>query len=116
SSTHDQGFPFDNLNLLRALIRQEIPNWPAIQRTFGQSDPDIGLSSAGFELLDEMVGLNMIIDLSHASLASQKQMTDYLLLDHNYYPFIYSHWSARSPELLDKLKLAGGMIAFGWSQ
>ncbi len=116
SSTHDQGFPFDNTNLLRAFIRKEIPNWPALQRTFGQSDPAIGLSEAGFELLDEMVKLNMIVDLSHASLASQREMTDHLLLNHNYYPFIYSHWKARSPELLDKLKQAGGMIPLGWGQ
>jgi len=116
SSTHNQGFPFDNTNLLRALIRKEIPNWPAIQRTFGQSDPEIGLSLSGFDLLDEMVHLNMIIDLSHASLSSQKQMTDYLLLDHNYYPFIYSHWRARSPELLNKLKKSGGMVPLGWGQ
>ena len=116
SSTHDQGFPFDNLNLLRAFIRQEIPNKPALQRTFGQSDPAIGLAPVGFELLDEMVRLQMLIDLSHASLSGQKEMTDYLLGEHNFYPFIYSHWSARSPELLDKLKQAGGMIPFGWGQ
>jgi microsomal dipeptidase-like Zn-dependent dipeptidase len=116
SSTHDQGFPFDNLNLLRAFMRSEIPNKPALQRSFGQSDPAIGLAPAAYDLLDEMVHLHMIIDLSHASLSGQKEMTDYLLERHNFYPFIYSHWSARSPELLDKLKQAGGMIPFGWGQ
>lgn len=116
SSTHKQGFPFDNLNLLRALIRKEIPNWPAIERTFGQDDPETGLSAAGYDLLDEMVRLNMIIDLSHASLASQREMSAYLVEDKNFYPFIYSHWSARSPELLDQVKQVGGMIAFGWGE
>lgn len=116
SSTHDQGFPFDNLNLLRALIRKEIPNWPALERSFGQSDPETGLSQAGYDLLDEMIRLNMIVDLSHASLSSQIQMTDYLVNDNNYYPFIYSHWHARKPELLEQLKSAGGMIPFGWGQ
>lgn len=116
SSTHNQGFPFDNTNLLRALIRKEIPNYPAIQRSLGQDDPSTGLSESGFELLDEMVRLHMIIDLSHASLASQREMSDYLLEQKHYYPFIYSHWSAREAQLLDKVKLAGGMIAFGWGQ
>jgi microsomal dipeptidase-like Zn-dependent dipeptidase len=116
SSTHNQGFPFDNLNLPRAFVRAEIPEWPAILRTLGQDDPEVGMTQRGFSLLDEMVDLNMIIDLSHASLVSQREMTDYLLQEKNYYPFIYSHWSARSPELLDKLKLAGGMIPFGWGQ
>lgn len=116
SSTHQQGFPFDNLNLLRALIRKEIPDLPAIKRTFGQDDPDIGLSPEGYRLLDALVNLNMIVDLSHASLSGQKDMTNYLVEKKQFYPFIYSHWSARSPELLDQLKLSGGMIAFGWGQ
>lgn len=116
SSTHDQGFPFDLVNVYRAFVLDEIPLKPALIRFMGESDPSIGMTQAGFELIDEMVRLNMIVDLSHASKVSQGEMTDYLLEKHHYYPFIYSHWKARSFELLEKLKQAGGMIPFGWGQ
>lgn len=117
NSTHDQGFPFDNFNTFQALTRPEIPDGPALERTrAGVTDPVEGLSQEGRELIDEMVRLNMIVDLSHSSTSSQNEATDILIEKHSYYPIFYSHWAARQPLLLDELKQTGGMIAFGWGQ
>ncbi len=115
NATHNQGFPFDIANFFRALTMPEIPIYPAIERfLFGAEEPTKGLTSAGFSLLDEMVKLHMIVDLSHSGTVSQIESTDYLINKHNYYPMIYSHWAAKNLDLLEKLKTAGGMIALGW--
>ncbi len=117
NSTHNQGFPFDIVNIFHALNTPEIPNAPAIERFFyGLEEPSIGLTRAGYKLLDEMVRLNMIVDLSHSGLVSQIESSDYLLQQHNFYPWIYSHWAAKDVALLEQTKQVGGMIALGWGQ
>lgn len=51
----------------------------------------VGLSAEGYALLDEMVRLNMLIDITHLSLASQRQIYEYIAKKHSYYPLFNSH-------------------------
>ncbi len=60
------------------------------------SDPDgvhnaIGLSAEGYELLDEMIRLNMQIDLAHLPLKTQQQIYQHVAKKHKYYPLFNSH-------------------------
>lgn len=116
-STHDQGFPFDQVNILHALASTDIPDLPAKERFVdGKSEPSQGITRDGRALLKELTRLNMIVDLSHSSEVAQQEATDFLVNEANYYPIFYSHWAAKETELLDALKRTGGMVAFGWSQ
>ncbi|WP_043316070.1 membrane dipeptidase [Microbulbifer sp. HZ11] len=59
---------------------------------------DIGMSARGYQLLDEMIRLNMIIDMAHLPLKSQREIYQVVSQDHNYYPLFNSH--TRIDELL----------------
>lgn len=52
---------------------------------------DIGMSAQGYELLEEMIRLNMIIDMAHLPLKSQREIFAKVSQDHNYYPLFNSH-------------------------
>ncbi|MFC6633831.1 membrane dipeptidase [Microbulbifer taiwanensis] len=59
---------------------------------------DIGLSVQGYELLEEMIRLNMIIDMAHLPLKSQREIFQLVSQYHDYYPLFNSH--TRIDELL----------------
>ena len=52
---------------------------------------DVGMSSQGYELVEEMIRLNMMIDVSHLPLKSIRQIYSLVSQDHNYYPLLNSH-------------------------
>ncbi|MBF2053319.1 MAG: membrane dipeptidase [Candidatus Sericytochromatia bacterium] len=51
----------------------------------------VGLSPLGYELIDEMVRLNMLIDMSHLSIAAQREIYAYVRDKHQGYPLYNSH-------------------------
>ncbi len=59
---------------------------------------DVGMSSQGYELLEEMIRLNMIVDVSHLPLKSIREIYQKVAQDHAYYPLLNSH--TRIDELL----------------
>lgn len=52
---------------------------------------DIGLSSLGYQLLREMIRLDMLIDITHLPLKSQRQIYNVVKNEYNYYPLYNSH-------------------------
>ncbi len=52
---------------------------------------DVGMSAQGYELLEEMVRLNMIVDVSHLPLKSIREIYTKVSQDHDYYPLLNSH-------------------------
>ena len=56
----------------------------------GTNNP-IGLTSRGEELLSEMIRLNMLIDIAHLSLASQRRIYQIVSQSYQYYPLFNSH-------------------------
>ncbi len=59
---------------------------------------ELGLSAQGYELLEELIRLNMIVDVSHLPLKSLKEVYEIVSEDHSYYPLLNSH--TRIDELL----------------
>ncbi|MEM9492690.1 MAG: membrane dipeptidase, partial [Myxococcota bacterium] len=51
----------------------------------GVNNP-LGLSSDGVALLEEMIALDMLIDITHLSLETQRDIFDIVSNDHDYYP------------------------------
>jgi len=51
----------------------------------------VGLSPVGYELLAEMIRLKMLIDLSHLSIAAQREIYAYVRDHHQGYPLYNSH-------------------------
>lgn len=51
----------------------------------------VGMSEEGYELLDEMIRLNMQIDLAHLPLKTQQQIYQHVARHHKYYPLFNSH-------------------------
>lgn len=51
----------------------------------------VGLSQTGYELLDEMVRLNILVDVAHTPLKTQRQIFQYFAEKHQYYPMWTSH-------------------------
>lgn len=59
---------------------------------------DIGLTSKGYQLLHEMIRLDMLIDIAHLPLKAQRQVYNIVANQYNYYPLYNSH--TRINELL----------------
>ena len=59
---------------------------------------EIGLTSQGYALLREMMRLNMLIDIAHLPLKSQRQIYQVAAHEYSYYPLYNSH--TRIDELL----------------
>ncbi|GAB4194688.1 MAG: hypothetical protein Tsb002_26480 [Wenzhouxiangellaceae bacterium] len=52
---------------------------------------NIGLSSEGVQLLAEMIRLNMLIDITHLPIKTQRQIYNIVATQHSYYPLYNSH-------------------------
>ncbi len=52
---------------------------------------DIGLNSLGYQLLREMMRLDMLIDISHLPLKTQRQIYQVAKNEYSYYPLFNSH-------------------------
>lgn len=86
----------------------------------------LGLTSDGHALLDEMVRLNMLVDLAHLPLKSQRQIYQQMAEQHRYYPIFISHTRmdplltpadkavlkefVTTPETLQYVRQTGGML------
>ncbi len=77
---------FKPLGQIKALFKKEI----AFDPGDGFHNP-IGLSALGYELLDEMVRLKMMIDITHLSMVAQRQIYEHVRDKHNGYPLYNSH-------------------------
>lgn len=112
---------FKPLGQIKALFKKEIDYDPGD----GVHNP-IGLSPLGYELLDEMVRLHMLIDISHLSMEAQRQIYEYVRDKHNGYPLYNSHTRfgpllikadaeelkefVTTPETATYIRRTGGMI------
>ncbi|MEZ0373377.1 MAG: membrane dipeptidase [Candidatus Sericytochromatia bacterium] len=86
----------------------------------------VGLSRSGRQLLDEMVRLNMLVDLAHLPLKTQRQIYRRVEARHAYYPLFNSHTRMEpllrpaekqtlkefvtTPETLDYVRSTGGIL------
>jgi len=52
---------------------------------------NVGLTGEGSQLLDEMVRLNMLVDITHLPLKTQRQIYNKVSTQHSYYPLYNSH-------------------------
>lgn len=90
-NTHFSGAAFHRdifkpMGQIKALFKPEI----SFDAGDGFHNP-VGLSPLGYELLEEMIRLNMLIDLSHLSMVAQRQIYAYVRDKHNGYPLYNSH-------------------------
>lgn len=68
---------------------------------------NVGLSTAGQQLLAEMIRLNMLVDITHLPLKTQRQIYNIVAQQHSYYPLYNSHTrmdAMLTPEGSDVLK------------
>ena len=86
----------------------------------------VGLSPEGYALLDEMIRLNMLIDLSHLPLKTIREIYQHVASKHGYYPLFKSHTRmdpmlqpaakeylkefVTTPETLSYVRQTGGML------
>lgn len=90
-NTHFSGAAFHRdlfkpMGQLKSLFKPEI----SFDAGDGFHNP-VGLSPLGYELLEEMIRLNMLIDLSHLSITAQRQIYAYVRDQHKGYPLYNSH-------------------------
>jgi|GEM_PF-4352531 len=52
---------------------------------------DVGMSAQGYELLEEMIRLNMMVDVSHLPLKSIREIYGKVSQNHDFYPLLNSH-------------------------
>ena len=80
----------DILKTLSQIKGQADPHVTFTKSSDGVHNPQ-GLTSLGYELLREMIRLNMLIDITHLPLKSQRQIFEEVKTNHRYYPLYNSH-------------------------
>lgn len=93
---------FKNFTQLKALFSSEIDY---VSEGDGIYNP-LGLSDMGRELIQEMMRLNMLIDITHLPLKAQREIYA-LAAENNYYPLYNSHTHIKAlmlPRDLEKYK------------
>ncbi len=83
---------FKDLSKVKATFDSSIEYASSADGIYNQ----IGLSQEGRELLEEMIRLNMLIDLSHLPLKSQREIYQLVAERFRYYPLFNSHTRVRS--------------------
>lgn len=113
---------FEVLTQIKAWFKDDIEYASAGN---GVNNP-LGLTNEGVSLLDEMVRLNMLIDIAHLSLESQRDVYQRLATQYSYYPIFNSHTRidallvnddkdilrehVTTDETLDYVRQTGGML------
>lgn len=77
---------FKPMGQIKALVKPNVEFDPGD----GVHNP-LGLTPLGYELLDEMIRLNMLIDLSHLSMTAQREIYAHVRDKHQGYPLYNSH-------------------------
>lgn len=90
-NTHFSGAAFHRdifkpFGRIKSLFKPEI----SFMTGDGYHNP-VGLSPLGYELLEEMIRLNMLIDISHLSIVAQRDIYAYVAEKHKGYPLYNSH-------------------------